>query len=127
MGGACALPPSISCSNDVAQYDCSGNFTGYEPCNCSNGAWSCNFDDAICDAGPPPPGNCPDPTLVAQGVACFTLLQQCAGNPTQCDGATFYDDFECDGGAWNDIAPTVCEGPDAGSGSDGSASSSGGG
>jgi hypothetical protein len=114
-GGACSTPPSFECTSDIAQYDCAGNFVGDVPCTCYAGGWACVSSTPACiDAGPP--GNCPDPTEVEQGVACSSPFQQCAGNPTQCDGATFYDDFECDGGTWNDIAPTVCEGGDAGFG-----------
>jgi len=32
----------------------------------------------------------------------------CAGNPTWCDGARFYDALQCSGGVWVTTAATVC-------------------
>ena len=79
-------------------------------------------------ACPPAAGGCPDPQSVEQGVSCYSPGLQCPGNPNYCDGALFYDAFECDGGLWNDIAVTGCP-QDGGSGSSsgGSSGSSGGG
>ena len=48
-----------------------------------------------------------------------------AREPTDCDGAVFYDAFECDSGAWNDIAVTGCSGSSSSGGSSGSSGGGG--
>jgi hypothetical protein len=62
---------------------------------------------------------CPDPQDVEQGISCQSPGLQCPGNPTDCDGATFYDAFECDSGEWNDVATTGCSGSGSSSGGGG--------
>jgi hypothetical protein len=108
---ACDVSPQQSCGSDVQQYDCSGNVIGNGTCRCVAGAWSCNITVPAC-----PPSGCPDPESVEQGVPCTTPGVQCSGNPTSCDGAVFYDAFECDDGAWNDVAATTCDGSSSGGG-----------
>ncbi|HEY8088705.1 MAG TPA: hypothetical protein VIF09_12690 [Polyangiaceae bacterium] len=110
---------SLSCADDQAIYDCSGNFTGYGQCECIQDNWACTSSNPGC---PPPDPPCQPPDTIYGGEDCFSPLQQCPGNPTVCDGAVFYDDFECEGGQWVDVAPTICA-VDAGAGS---SSSSGG-
>jgi hypothetical protein len=110
---------SLSCTNDNPVYDCNGNVIGYGQCECIQGNWGCTYSSPEC---PPPPPSCPPADSIFAGEDCFSPLQQCAGNPTVCDGAVFYDDFECENGQWLDVAPTFCD-IDAGAGS---SSSSGG-
>jgi hypothetical protein len=110
-GDTCSVDSQDTCSSSTPLYDCSGNFIGYMQCDCFGSQWSCDSFGPDCpDASPPPPPDgCPDPQSVEQGVACFDALEQCAGNPTDCDGAIFYDAFECDNGEWNDVAVTQCD------------------
>lgn len=118
----CAVSSQGTCDSDIAVYDCNGNFIGDAQCECFGGSWDCEGFGPDCPDASPPPGPCPDPGSVEQGVACFSPFQQCAGNPTTCDGAVFYDAFECDNGAWNDIAVTQCDDAgtvDAGAGAKG--------
>jgi hypothetical protein len=110
---------SLNCPNGTPIYDCNGNVVGYGDCECIQGNWGCTYSNPSC---PPPQPNCPPPDTLYAGEDCFSPLQQCAGNPTVCDGAVFYDDFECENGQWLDVAPTFCD-VDAGAGS---SSSSGG-
>jgi len=52
---------------------------------------------------------CPDPKSILDGTKCFTPPDQvCAGNPAWCDGALFYDAFQCSGGIWTTTATTIC-------------------
>jgi hypothetical protein len=120
QGNGCNLSPQLSCNSDIPTYDCNGNITGDASCQCFNGQWSCITSEPDC-----PPTGCPDPVSVEQGVSCMSPGLQCPGNPTDCDGAIFYDAFECDGGEWNDVATTGCSG--SGSSGGGSGSSGGGG
>jgi len=120
QGKGCNVSPQLSCNSDIPTYDCNGNITGDASCQCFAGAWSCVTSEPDC-----PPTGCPDPQSVEQGISCLSPGLQCPGNPTDCDGAIFYDAFECDSGAWNDIAVTGCSG--SGSSGGGSGSSGGGG
>jgi len=105
QGNGCDVAPQLSCGSEIPTYDCSGNFIGDATCQCFGGAWSCITPEPNC-----PPTGCPDPQNVEQNISCTTPGLQCPGNPTDCDGAVFYDAFECDNGAWNDIAVTGCSG-----------------
>jgi len=118
-GNGCNVPPQVSCSSDIPAYDCNGNIIGDAQCQCYGGAWSCITPEPNC-----PPTGCPAPQSVEQGISCVSPGAQCPGNPTNCDGAVFYDAFECDNGSWNDIAITGCSGSSSSGG--GSGSSSGG-
>jgi hypothetical protein len=118
QGAACDT--SLTCDSDTAQYDCNGNFLGYAQCDCYAGQWSCEYASPECPA-------CQPPDTIYQGEDCFSPGLQCPGNPTSCDGAVFYDDFECDGGEWNDIAQTQCGSGSSGGSSSGAGSGGGGG
>ena len=120
QGNGCDVAPQLSCDSEIPIYDCNGNITGDASCQCFGGEWSCITSEPDC-----PPTGCPDPQSVEQGVSCMSPGLQCPGNPTECDGAVFYDAFECDSGQWNDVAVTGCNG--SGSSGGGSGSSSGGG
>jgi len=120
QGNGCDVSPQLSCDSLTPVYDCNGNITGDAPCQCFNGAWSCITSEPSC-----PPTGCPDPVSVEQGVSCVTPGMQCPGNPTDCDGAVFYDAFECDSGVWNDIAVTGCSGSSSSGGSSGSSGGGG--
>ena len=114
-GNGCNVSPQVSCDSDALTYDCNGNVTGQATCQCFGGAWSCITPEPNC-----PPTGCPDPQNVEQDVSCVTPGLQCPGNPTDCDGATFYDAFECDNGVWNDVATTGCSGSSSSGGGGGS-------
>jgi hypothetical protein len=118
QGNACAVSSQLQCDSATPVFDCEGNAIEVS-CDCLGGAWSCPQSPSC-----PPPGGCPDPQDVEQGIACDSPGLQCPGNPTDCDGAVFYDAFECYGGQWNDVAPTTCSGS---SSSGGGSSGSGGG
>jgi hypothetical protein len=120
QGNGCDVSPQLSCDSETPAYDCNGNVVGDESCQCFGGSWSCITSEPDC-----PPPTCPDPQTVEQGVSCASSGSQCPGNPTECDGAIFYDAFECVDGAWNDVAVTGCSG--SGSSGGGSGSSGGGG
>jgi hypothetical protein len=122
QGGSCGTSPQLTCTSDIPMYDCNGNYLGDQQCECFNDSWSCVTSEPAC---PPDAGGCPDPQSVEQGVSCFSPGLQCPGNPNYCDGALFYDAFECDGGLWNDIAVTGCP-QDGGSGSSSGGGSGGG-
>jgi hypothetical protein len=123
QGNACAVSSQLQCDSATPVFDCDGNAIEVS-CDCLGGLWSCPQPPSC-----PPPTGCPDPQDVEQGVSCDNAQQQCPGNPTDCDGAVFYDAFECDGGQWNDVAPTACSGSSSSGGGGGgsSGSSSGGG
>ncbi len=123
QGGGCGVSSQLQCASSTPVFDCEGNPIEVS-CECFAGAWSCPQSPSC-----PPPTGCPDPQDVEQGFACNSPGLQCPGNPTDCDGAVFYDAFECDGGEWNDVAPTTCSGSSSsssGGGSSGSSSGSGG-
>jgi hypothetical protein len=109
QGDSCDVPTGEDCSSDIPLYDCSSNVVGYASCEC-NGVWSCEEPGPFCpiDAST----GCPAPNSIAQGVPCSSQGDPagavCPGNPTSCDGTTFYDAFECTNGAWNDVAATGC-------------------
>ncbi|HEY5242670.1 MAG TPA: hypothetical protein VIJ22_14420 [Polyangiaceae bacterium] len=113
QGNECDVSPQLSCTSDSPEYDCNGNFIGDASCQCFNGAWNCVMSEPACPA-------CPDPQSVEQGLSCVSPGMQCPGNPTYCDGAVFYDAFECDAGAWNDVATTGCSGSSSSGGGSGS-------
>jgi hypothetical protein len=113
-GNGCNVSPQLSCSSGIPIYDCNGNVTGDATCQCFGGAWSCVTPEPNC-----PPTGCPDPEDVEQGISCQSPGLQCPGNPTDCDGAIFYDAFECDSGEWNDVAVTGCSGSGSSSGGGG--------
>jgi hypothetical protein len=123
QGNGCGVSPQLSCPSDMPVYDCNGNVIGQATCQCFGGSWSCITPEPDC-----PPTSCPDPQNVEQGFSCASPGMQCPGNPTYCDGAVFYDAFECDQGAWNDVATTGCSGSSgSGGGGGGSSGSSSGG
>ena len=74
------------------------------------------------EAGPPSPGRpegpCPPAATILADMPCQAGPQTCAGHPTVCDGATFYDAFVCANDSssgpwlWQSVATTIC--PDAG-------------
>lgn len=113
-GNSCNVATQFSCSSSIPMYDCSGNFIGDQPCECLDAAWNCAVSQPEC----PDAGGCPDPQSVEQGVSCFNPGLQCPGNPQVCDGAVFYDAFECDNGQWNDVAVTGCPTDGGGGGVD---------
>jgi hypothetical protein len=115
-GGSCDVSSQLTCATDVPLYDCSGNYIGNESCQCF-GAWNCETPIECADAS-----TCPAPQDVEQGVGCFSPGTQCPGNPTNCDGAIFYDAFECDNGEWNDVATTGCNGSGSSGGGSGGGS-----
>lgn len=108
-GGTCTTDPGLNCTSTIPIYDdCTGAFDGYLPCNCSDGTWLCFISEPACVDASPPPSSCPAPSSVEQGLPCAGSPSQCPGNPTDCGGAIFYDAFECQDGAWNDVAHTDC-------------------
>jgi hypothetical protein len=112
--GAACPSEGLSCPSAQSYTDCDGAVHDVQ-CICggpqSGLAWTCETSPpCIMDAGPPPPPpSCPDPSTVHGDGHCAQEGQQCPGNPQECSGATFYDAFQCEGGYWVDIAPTVCD------------------
>jgi len=107
--GASCSSAGASCPSSVAIVGCNGTSEGHVYCSCA-GVWSCSEPsppDCV-DAAPPPPA-CPDPTLVGPGGACTGSQVDCPGNPQPCGSATFYDVFDCSGGAWMRIVATACD------------------
>ena len=102
-GDSCSASPQLTCSTGIPLYDCAGNFLGDESCQCFDGTWSCETPVDCPDAAA-----CPDPQSVQEGALCPENGLQCPGNPQVCDGAVFYDAFQCEGGAWIDVAVTGC-------------------
>jgi hypothetical protein len=110
-GDACDVSPELTCLSNIDVFDCYGAFVGAESCTCPKGAWECStFALPTCSDASSSPPPCPAPQGVEQGLSCSSTLQQCPGNPRPCEGATFFDVFECDGDAWNDIVVTLCGG-----------------
>jgi hypothetical protein len=57
------------------------------------------------DASP----GCPPADSVLAGTSCNDYGVTCPGNPTQCNGQTDYDAFQCEKGFWVDVAQTFCD------------------
>jgi len=103
---SCDLPDTTQCPVEFPGTPCADGQPSTEEgdCACDQGHWMCETV-AYC----PAPTTCPAPGAVQQGVQCASPGQQCPGNPQPCDGAVFYDAFQCEGGSWNDVAVTECE------------------
>lgn len=103
----CKLPASLTCPSATPFYDCNGNVAGDLTCTCNGGAWYCLPPPMVCpvDAGT----GCPDPKSIQSGAPCVDPNTTCPGNPTQCNGQTDYDAFQCENGVWVDVAVTVCD------------------
>jgi hypothetical protein len=122
--GIACRSAGLTCPSGQSYTDCDGVLHDIQ-CTCGgpqNGlGWQCESVPMCApDSGPPPPPpSCPDPSTVPGNGQCSQDGQQCPGNPQDCGGTTFYDAFQCEGGKWVDIAPTVCDadaGTDAGGG-----------
>jgi hypothetical protein len=112
-GVGCNLPDTLTCDSATPYYDCNGNVRGNLACTCSMGSWSCPQPPDPCpmDASV----GCPPPAWIQAGTTCSSFNVTCPGNPTQCNGQTDYDAFQCENGVWVDVAHTLCD-VDAGAG-----------
>jgi hypothetical protein len=106
-GVACNLPDTMTCASDTPYYDCYGNVAGELACACSAGHWACPQPPVPCpvDAS----AGCPTATSIQVGAPCNASGVTCPGNPTQCNGQTDFDAFQCENGVWVDVAHTVCD------------------
>jgi hypothetical protein len=109
QGGApCSVASGLICRATTRVVDCSGNPLDAS-CTCAIGVWSCK--EPLAPSCPPPPSTtCPPPADIMGGKSCMGIKPglTCRGNPTMCNGATFYDALQCDGAAWTTLASTVC-------------------
>jgi len=110
---SCSVSSQLTCASATPYYDCNGNVAGDLQCNCNSDQWFCPEPDVICptDGG----AGCPPPASIQSGEGCNDYNTTCPGNPTQCNGQTDYDAFQCDNGVWVDVAQTTCD-VDAGAG-----------
>lgn len=111
----CNVDAQLSCNTNLTFPTCDGSDGGIETCVCSSNSWQCPvFGAPLCpgEAGVP----CPPPSNVYAGWACSGSGVQCAGNPQQCGSITVYDAFDCENGAWVDIAQTICDADGGGEG-----------
>ena len=111
-GDRCSAPPDLSCVSQIPVEGCDGRVAGYLACNCVQGQWSCpQPDQPICTDGGTVPV-CPPADSSFANTVCSSPGRQCPGNPTSCDGALFYDAFECqlenNEWRWHDVAATTC-------------------
>jgi hypothetical protein len=104
----CNFPGNLRCDSATPYYDCNGNVAGYLQCNCDQSEWSCPRPPMVCmtdaSTGCPPPESIQASALCSEGLGVM-----CPGNPTQCNGQTDFDAFQCDNGVWVDVAHTVCD------------------
>jgi len=110
----CNLTGKLTCNSATPYYDCNGNVAGYLQCNCYADQWSCPEPPMVCEVDAST--SCPPPASLQVGAPCnVDPSSTCPGNPTQCEGQTDYDAFQCENGVWIDVAQTVC-GLDGGAG-----------
>jgi hypothetical protein len=102
----CKLPDTLACESATPSYNSCGDVDGYLQCRCNAGQWACLAlaTQPCADGG----ASCPPPTSIHAGWPCMASGTTCPGNPTQCNGQTDYDAFQCESGAWVDVAQTVC-------------------
>jgi hypothetical protein len=107
-GAPCSVDSGLICRGATRVVDCSGNPLDAS-CACAIGTWSCK--EPLAPPCPPPPSTtCPPPADIMGGKPCMGIKPglTCRGNPTMCNGATFYDALQCDGAEWTTLASTVC-------------------
>lgn len=97
----------MNCPSATPYYDCNGNVAGDLSCTCSGGEWYCPEPPMVCSVDAS--AGCPTPASLQAGAPCNAEGDTCPGNPTQCDGQTDYDAFQCTNGVWVDVAHTVCD------------------
>jgi hypothetical protein len=107
-GAACSVALGMICTGARSVPDCAGNVT-HDACICQANVWLCK-GAVVVPCPPPPSTTCPAPADIMGGKACTGIKSglTCRGNPTMCNGATFYDALQCDGTTWITLAATVC-------------------
>jgi hypothetical protein len=120
-GSSCPAPemliPGAKCDGSITQScvtlnlpmdDCDGGAVSTKAvCTCGPaGSWICPPIATVTCTGPAM-APCPDPNSIVAGEPCKGDTLLCPGNPTNCDGQTFYDGFECEG-FWVGVSTTSC-------------------